>query len=134
MSVPKGWKWIGWLLCIGSVIQLYQLIQVFEIAMYVSDLLIYLVIVLSFNVVNGLTGIFLIRGSIIGYHLTKVLIILTLVFPVLELLTFGKAEILSVLVRLFILSRIVSKNSDLYLTHLRLEKSERNKQKLADVE
>lgn len=123
MKVPGMWKGLGWFLIVTSIIGIFTLLKlVTEIGMMYAAM--FLGWLFWFSLISALfsigVGVLLIKGSIWGYHLTKVLFVLAIINVLLVLFNYDTSSLVSILIRVSLYCNLLfSKQTDLYLSHLR---------------
>lgn len=123
MKVPWIWKGLGWFLIIVPLFGLVGLLRlVMEIGIsYIFYVLGALMWISLFSVVFSIiVGVLLIRGSIWGYHLTKVLMVISIINIIILLFDFESRAVFSQIIRIIILGKVIYSNTtNLYLSELR---------------
>lgn len=123
MKTPGSWIALGWFLLVGPVIGAFGLIKLileFGFAYIAAVLGVLMWISLVSIVFSIIVGILLIRGNILGYHLTKVLIVISFINVFLLVFNFDSSSFMSTVIRIVLLSKVMySKTTNLYVSELR---------------
>lgn len=123
MKVPGIWKGLGWFLVIIPLMGLFGLLKIIvEIGIGYTFAVLGLLMWLSLLsvVFSIVVGVLLIRGSIWGYYLTKVLMVISVINIVFLLFDFDLRSFVSLIFRLIILSKVIyADTTNLYLSELR---------------
>ncbi|MGX7264506.1 hypothetical protein [Enterococcus crotali] len=123
MKVPVMWKVLGCFLVVVPLIGLFGLVKLgAELGIGIVYEALGTIMWLSlFSVIfSVIVGVLLFKGSIWGYHLTKVLIGISVLNGVLLIFDFDPVTFYSLLIRIIVLSQVIySKKTNLYLSELR---------------
>ncbi|MBO0423783.1 hypothetical protein [Enterococcus plantarum] len=128
MKVPWIWKGLGWFLV---VVPLLGLVGLFRVAMefgihFIFSMFGMLMWISLMSVIfSVVVGVLLIRGSIWGYHLTKVLMVIAIINLIYLIVDFEWKIVLSQFVRIVILGKVIYANTtNLYVSELRYRAKE----------
>lgn len=120
MKVPWIWKGLGWFLV---VVPLLGLVGLFRVAMEFGIHFIFSMFGMLMWI--SLMSVLLIRGSIWGYHLTKVLMVIAIINLIYLIVDFEWKTVLSQFVRIVILGKVIYANTtNLYVSELRYRAKE----------
>ncbi|MGX7149191.1 hypothetical protein [Enterococcus ureasiticus] len=130
MKVPWIWKGLGWFLIVVPLIGLvgmFRLVMEFGFSYIFSIIGVLLWISLISVTISVIVGVLLIKGSIWGYHLAKVLMVIAIINIIFLMFDFELKTIVSQIVRIIILCNVIYSNTtNLYLSELRNNKRKVN--------
>ncbi|MGM0218253.1 hypothetical protein [Enterococcus sp. AZ126] len=123
MKVPGIWKGFGCFLIVVPLMGLFNLLKL-SVKFGFDDIYAILGIFMWFSLLSVLfsisVGVLLIRGSIWGYHLSKVLLAITVINGIFLMFDFDPATFYPLLLRFILLYKLIySKTTNLYLSELR---------------